>query len=139
MKQCNNCNAQMPDEAKFCGNCGTSLNEEQAERQCERPQVLEQQPVFLQQPTTIIVQQQSNGLGKAGFVFALLGLFFGWVPGIGWILWFLGTVLSFFGLFKAPRGMAFVGLIISFIDIIILLFIIGGIAAFIGDIAAIFI
>ena len=139
MKQCDNCNAQMPDEAKFCGNCGTPFNKEQTEPRVERTQATVQQPVFQQQPTTIIVQQQSNGLGKAGLVFALLGLFFGWVPGIGWILWFLGTVLSFFGLFKAPRGMAFVGLIISFIDIIILLFIIGGIAAFIGDIAAIFI
>ena len=119
----------MPDEAKFCGNCGTTLNEEQIEPQDERPQVSAQQPDFQQQPTTVIVQQQSNGLGKSGFICALLGLFFGWVPGIGWILWILGTVLSFLGLFKAPRGMAFAGLIISFIDIIILLFIIGGIAA----------
>ena len=129
MKQCDNCGAQMPDEANFCGNCGISLNKVRTEPQDERPQTVAQQPVFRQHPTTVIVQQQSNGLGKSGFICALLGLFFGWVPGIGWILWILGTVLSFLGLFKAPRGMAFAGLIISFIEIIILLFIIGGIAA----------
>ncbi|MBR5644677.1 MAG: hypothetical protein IKW77_10875 [Salinivirgaceae bacterium] len=77
----------------------------------------------------MIVQQQTNGVGKAGFIFALLGLFLGWVPGLGWIFWILGALLSFFGLFKAPRGIAVAGLIISFIDIIILLFVIGGIAA----------
>jgi hypothetical protein len=130
MKHCIYCGAGMPDEAKFCGICGKPFSEDQTEqRTTAQQQAPVQEPVYHQQPTTIIVQQQTNGVGKAGFIFALLGLFLGWVPGLGWIFWILGALLSFFGLFKAPRGIAVAGLIISFIDIIILLFVIGGIAA----------
>ena len=43
---------------------------------------------------TIIINQQerrsTNGLGTAGFILALLGLIFNWVPGLGWVLWALG-------------------------------------------------
>lgn len=39
---------------------------------------------------TIIINQQerrsTNGLGTAGFILALLGLIFSWVPGLGWVL-----------------------------------------------------
>ena len=38
---------------------------------------------------TIIINQQerrsTNGLGTAGFILALLGLIFSWVPGLGWV------------------------------------------------------
>ena len=60
---------------------------------------------------TIIVNQpvpKSNGMGTAGFVLALLALFLGWVPVVGWILWVLGLIFScvlllfvFAGLFAA--------------------------------------
>ena len=46
---------------------------------------------------TIIVNQpvpKSNGMGTAGFVLALLALFLGWVPVVGWILWVLGLIFS---------------------------------------------
>ena len=38
---------------------------------------------------TIIVNQiekKSNGIGTAGFVLALIALFLGWVPLLGWII-----------------------------------------------------
>lgn len=38
---------------------------------------------------TIIINQQekkSNGLGTAGFILALIALFFGWIPVLGWIV-----------------------------------------------------
>ena len=41
---------------------------------------------------TIVVNQQekkSNGVGTAGFVLALIAVFLGWVPVLGWILWVL--------------------------------------------------
>jgi len=72
---------------------------------------------------------QSNGLGIAGFVLALLAVFLGWVPVLGWILWFLGLLLSFIGMFKYPRGFAIAGLIISLIGIILLLVVFGALAA----------
>ena len=69
---------------------------------------------------TIIINSQekkTNGVGIAGFVLALIALFFGWVPIFGWILWVLGLILSFVGVFKTPRGMAIAGLVISLIGI----------------------
>lgn len=87
---------------------------------------MQQTAVYLQQ------QNQSNGMGTTGFVFALLAFFLGWVPFLGWILWILGVVFSFIGVFKVPRGLAVAGLIISFLGLIIILFLAGIVAAAIG-------
>ncbi len=84
-------------------------------------------------PQTIIVQQsfkKGNGLGIAGFVLALLGLICSWVPVLGWIMWFLGLLFSFIAVFKAPRGFAIAGLCISLLGLILLLVLLGSIAAF---------
>ncbi|MCC8035925.1 MAG: hypothetical protein LIO77_08375 [Rikenellaceae bacterium] len=84
--------------------------------------------------TTVIIQEKKgNGVGTAGFVLALLGLIFCWVPVLGWILWLLGLILSFVGVFKTPRGLSIAGLIISCISIIITLAVLG---AIIGSAAA---
>lgn len=75
---------------------------------------------------TIIIQQQekkSNGLGTAGFVLALIGLFLSWVPVLGWIVWLLGLIFSFVGVFKTPKGLAITGLVISLIGLFILIFV----------------
>lgn len=78
--------------------------------------------------TIIIKQQPSNGVGVAGFVLALLALFLGWIPVLGWILWLLGLILSFCGIFKSPRGLAIAGLVISLVDIFMLLIVFGALA-----------
>ena len=72
-----------------------------------------------------IPQGGSNGVGVAGFVLALIALFLSWVPVFGWILWVLGAILSIVGLFRVPRGLAIAGTVISFIDVIILIAVIG--------------
>lgn len=80
---------------------------------------------------TIIIQQpvsRSNGLGTAGFVLALIALFLGWIPVIGWIVWLLGLIFSACGMFKAPRGLAIAGLVISLLDVILLLVVFGAVA-----------
>ncbi|MCM1532399.1 MAG: hypothetical protein NC048_08805 [Bacteroides sp.] len=64
---------------------------------------------------------RSNGMGIAGFVLALLSLMFFWTPVLDWILWILGTVFSFIGVFRRPRGLAIAGLCISFAGIIMLI------------------
>lgn len=77
---------------------------------------------------TIIVQNKpakSNGIGVAGFVLALLGLFLSWVPILGWIIWFLGFLFSLIGLFKSPRGLAIAGFVISIIGFIFLIAVVG--------------
>ena len=81
---------------------------------------------------TIIINQvekKKNGVGTAGFVLSLIALFFGWVPVLGWIIWVLGLILSFVGVFKKPRGLAIAGLVISLIGIILLVLVFGAAAA----------
>ena len=72
---------------------------------------------------TIIVEQpkKKNGIGTAGFVLALIGAIFCWVPILGWILWALGLLFSFIGVFKTPKGLSIAGLIVSCIALIILI------------------
>ncbi len=77
---------------------------------------------------TIVIQQQSNsnGAGVAGFVLAILAIFLGWIPVVGWLLWLLGLILSFIGIFKKPNGLAIAGLIISLLALILLIFFFAG-------------
>ena len=80
-----------------------------------------------------VATKQSNGVGTAGFVLALVATFLGWVPVLGWILWVLGLILSFVGVFKSPRGLAIAGLVISLICLILLVAVFG---AILGGVAA---
>ena len=88
-----------------------------------------------QQPSQIFVSvppapvKKTNGMGVAGFVIAIIALVFCWVPILCWILWFLGALFSFIGVFKAPRGLSIAGLVISIIDFIILICMLGIFAA----------
>ena len=63
---------------------------------------------------TIIINQQerrsTNGLGTAGFILALLGLIFNWVPGLGWACHIVYRVDRFDYLGECDR---FPGVIIS--------------------------
>jgi hypothetical protein len=78
------------------------------------------------------VKQESNGLGTGGFVLALLALFLCWVPVLGWILWALGLILSFVGVFKQPKGLAIAGLVLSLLGLILLIAVVGAITALVG-------
>lgn len=64
-------------------------------------------------------------MGVAGFVLALLGLIFCWVPGLSWVLWILGLIFSLIGVCKknAVKGLAITGLILSFILLIVIIFV----------------
>ena len=77
---------------------------------------------------TIIVQKKTNGMGTAGFVLALLSFLFSWAPVVNWVLWFLGALFSFVGLFKSPRGLAIAGFVISFVNVFVLLFLLAVVA-----------
>lgn len=82
-------------------------------------------PGSLTQTVYVNVDKKSNGIGVAGFIIALLAFVFCWVPILDFILWFLGALFSFIGIFKRPRGLAITGLVISFIGIIVLLIFFG--------------
>lgn len=75
------------------------------------------------------MEKKSNGLGTAGFVLALLGVILCWIPVLNWILWLLGLIFSFIGVFKKPKGLAITGLVLSFISIIVIIAVLGAVAA----------
>ncbi|MDE6152935.1 MAG: hypothetical protein K2G21_02160 [Muribaculaceae bacterium] len=81
------------------------------------------------QPQVVVVEKKGNGMGTAGFVLALLGLIFCWVPVLDWILWLLGLIFSIVGLFKPKKGLAIAGLIISFIYLILIFAVLGAVMA----------
>lgn len=109
-----------------------TITTEQVEVTTAQSKVTQQQPSQQQ----IIINQvvpKHNGVGTAGFVLALLGLFLSWIPVVGWVLWALGLLLSFIGIFKSPRGLAIAGFIISVIDIILLVVLAGSLASIVSS------
>lgn len=78
------------------------------------------QNIYVQQPV-----KKTNGIGTAGFVLALTAIFLGWIPIFGWLIWILGVIFSFVGVFKEPRGLSIAGLVISFIGILLLILVFG--------------
>lgn len=147
---CKYCGNKLQDGAAFCSSCGRPQNNNSV-RQISKP-VRRQQPAYAymdgmyQQSqsslpnidphngTTVVVQgNTSNGLGTAGFILALLSLVFCWVPWVNIILWLLGLIFSFVGLFISPRGFAIAGFILSFIGIIAIYSIMGSIVAFLSS------
>lgn len=79
---------------------------------------------------TVIINQkekETNGIGTAGFVLALVGLFLGWIPFLGWAIWILGLIFSIIGVTKSPKGLSIAGLIISLVGIILLVLVFGAI------------
>ena len=153
---CPNCGKEIADSVKFCKFCGSQVpaaGAQQATPEVPKTEVvsvkssvIETQPQSAQtqgasgqvagreQQVNVTIGNlqpmiQKNGVGTAGFVLALIGLFLSWVPLLGWIDWFLGAVLSVIGIFRKPRGLAIAGTVISFIDLILLITIFGGLAA----------
>lgn len=148
---CPNCGKEITDGSKFCKFCGTQMEAAAAGAQVQvvsdaqtqnAPQV-EAQPqqaapaggAAKEQQVNVTIGNvqpvvQKNGIGTAGFVLSLIGIFLGWIPILGWLDWFLGAVLSIIGIFRTPRGLAIAGTVLSFIDLILLMTIFGGLALF---------
>ncbi len=69
---------------------------------------------------------------------ALLTVFFGWIPVLGWIMWILGLVFSSIGISRANKlngtgkGLAVAGLIISLLGIILIILLASSILALVG-------
>lgn len=91
------------------------------------------QPARQQPPQQIIVQtvpqRHSNGIGTAGFVLSVLSIVLCWVPVLDWVLWLLGLVFSFVGVFRRPRGLAITGLVLSLLGVLLLILLAGVLVA----------
>ena len=144
---CRYCGSKILSNTFFCSACGKPLGNKEVPvaqvniprtqfnsiRPNAQPGYASQQPQQANQTTVIVNERRSNGFGTAGFVFALLGIILSWGPLVGFIIWFLGFLFSFIGLFKAPRGLAITGFILSILGIIIIIAIFGGIAALLSQ------
>ena len=125
-KRCPYCGEEVPETATKCMYCTAWLNEEQPPVQ---PPVTPVQPSA--QPQAAAAQPQlvsrKNGISTAGLVLSIIGLALCWVPGVNLVLWFLGFLFSFIGVFKRPKGKAIAGLIISAVSIVVIILVYGAI------------
>lgn len=135
---CKYCGKELQLDAAFCSSCGRPQGNAPAQQPTvhimqqpvEQPYAANPQsavtPNVVTNTTTFVVEKSgSNSMGTAGFIIALLGFIFCWMPIVDIILWFLGLVFSIIGIFKAPRGMAIAGLILSLVIIIVIIIIWG--------------
>jgi hypothetical protein len=125
IKRCPYCDEKIAFAAKKCKHCGEWLNN-------TVPVV---PPIIINNQPERQVESPSNKLGTSGFVLSLLGVVLCWIPVANYVLWLLGLIFSFVGVFRAPRGLAIAGLVLSSILLIVLIFVIGAIATLIGGAA----
>ena len=100
---------------------------------------MEEQNNTTQQPQVIYVERkepEKNSIGLAGFILSLVALFASVLPVARWIVWVLGLIFSIIGLSKKPRGFAVAGLIISGVSLLLILLLLGVLAALIAGVAS---
>lgn len=133
-KKCPYCGEEILAEAEKCKYCGEWLTESSM----HRGRVVVERPVYQTTPPQQVlitqVERKSNGVGTAGFIMALICACLSWLPGVNIFFWFAGLVLSIVGMFKQPRGLAIAGFVISMIDIIIIIAILGAIGGLLSEI-----
>ena len=146
---CKYCGKELQEGAAFCSSCGMPQGNTPVQQVAnpflqhpnnftspymmagvyQQPQPAMSSSASNNTTTVVVEGGRSNGLGTAGFIIALLGLVFCWVPFVDFILWFLGLIFSFIGMFKSPRGLAIAGFVLSFVVIILIISIMGSLTA----------
>lgn len=72
-------------------------------------------------------KKKVNDIGLAGFILAMVNIFSGVIPVLGWLIWLLGLIFCIIGTVKAnkeksPITLPLVGLIVSVLSIFLILF-----------------
>jgi hypothetical protein len=153
MTYCENCGKQIENGSSFCGNCGAAVAEQVYQAQYmpqhptsyqplqqagyqQPPVVIQQPPVIIMTPPTIAVTgPRVNSVGLTGLILASIAIFVSCVPVFGWVCWLSGLILSIVGLSKEPRGTAVAGLIISLVNLMILVFLVGALVGLINELS----
>lgn len=80
-------------------------------------------------------RRETNGMGTAGFVLAVISLCGSWLPFVGGLTWLLGLIFSIIGVTRRPRGLAVAGLVISIVSLVafILIAVILGLVIFASE------
>ena len=115
---CNKCGTNIPDDSAFCPVCGTSFADLTTQNPIQdAPQSVQSIPVIVASQTQNV--SRSNGMGTAGLILGIVGMFFSWIPYVGWIIPLLGLIFSIIGLAKrnVVKGAAIAGLILSILSV----------------------
>lgn len=126
---CQNCGAQINDQARFCEHCGTSIGTQQAppqqpqapqyqQPQYQQPQYYPQQPVINVVNTNTNVNKNSFGYGyvrKNKWVTFFLCLFLGYLGAHRFYVGKVGTGI----IWLFTGGLGFIGWIIDLIVILL--------------------
>lgn len=118
---CEACGKPLLDGQAFCSNCGARQIAEQPAAQPIAQPVVQPAPVsYVQQApvTEPAPVKQKNSAAVAGLVFAIISMFLGLIPVIGWIICIVALVCSIIGVVNIKKmnsgaGQAIAGLIIS--------------------------
>lgn len=130
---CGKCGSPIRDGNTFCSNCGAPIDGPVTPANDSVPQYSSQPiaPQYFSQPINQPVQTvpvymatqsappvKTNGWAIAGMVLGILAICLCWIPYVGLILGFSGSILSIIGLstfgsFRSGRGQAIAGLILS--------------------------
>lgn len=113
-RKCKHCGEWLEKKKIPCPVCQEEIDEDTEICPYCHEQIKSSETSIQQQATPVMVnvQRHTNGLGIAGFVLSLLGLFIPFVT-IG------GLIFSFLGLFWSPRGFAIAGTIISLVSLLV--------------------
>jgi hypothetical protein len=125
MWYCPRCGKALTERDRFCTNCGVAM-------------ATPANPTgFTSGYMPSNARPGGNGLAVAGFVLALIALFFGWIPFYGWAVWLNALIFSCIGLSKARKtgdrmGLAIAGLVISLVALLTGLLVLVGIISYVS-------
>ena len=114
---CNKCGSNIPDDSAFCPVCGASFADFTTQKSIQDiPQSTQPIPVIVTSQAQKV--SRSNGMGTAGLILGIAGMFLSWLPYVGWIIPLLGLIFSIVGLTKrnTVKGAAIAGLILSILS-----------------------
>lgn len=116
---CQHCGAHLPEDADYCPGCGVPLHAQEGQPAGQPPAEDRPADVYYGRSGS---DKPVNGMGLAGMIIGICGIFFSWAPFFGAVLAIVGIILSGVGMAKHARyrlnGFAVAGLVLNIICLI---------------------